>query len=128
MLCSGQMGTLNDRNVPARIVSFAILLGGVLLNYLIPNVVAVLALVTSMATICFIWGLRRVLVAHLCYPRTETGQRTKKCIQNTPFSAEELSRSAADFRRCSSGLLLQHAHRTDRYAVLVYCTGFLPIT
>ncbi|GER66672.1 amino acid transporter [Weizmannia acidilactici] len=56
---------LNNRNVPAPALlgSTAVLLVGVLLNYLLPD--KVFTLVTSIATICFIWVWGVILIAHL---------------------------------------------------------------
>lgn len=58
---------LNHRNIPAPalIASTLVLLVGVLLNYLLPD--EVFTLVTSIATICFIWVWGVILVSHLRY-------------------------------------------------------------
>jgi D-serine/D-alanine/glycine transporter len=45
------------------------LLIGVFLNYLIPNAAQVFTLVTSIATICFIWVWSMIVIAHLRYRR-----------------------------------------------------------
>jgi D-serine/D-alanine/glycine transporter len=60
-----KLASLNKKQVPgtALIVSTFFLSFGVLLNYLLPE--KVFTLVTSIATICFIWIWAIILVAHL---------------------------------------------------------------
>ncbi|MFC7393905.1 amino acid permease [Scopulibacillus cellulosilyticus] len=62
-------GKLSDRKVPAiaLIVSTLALLVGVLLNYLLPDMV--FTIVTSVATICFIWAWSIILISHLLFRR-----------------------------------------------------------
>lgn len=62
---------VNARDVPAPalLASAVMLLIGVLLNYLIPNATQVFTLVTSIATICFIWVWSMIVIAHLRYRR-----------------------------------------------------------
>ncbi|MGE8203886.1 amino acid permease [Heyndrickxia sp. NPDC080065] len=71
LACQGKapkrLKSLNDRNVPAPALIFStlVLLVGVLLNYLLPK--EVFTLVTSIATICFIWVWGVILVSQLRY-------------------------------------------------------------
>lgn len=60
-----RLGSLNNKQVPAAalIVSTFFLSFGVLLNYFLPE--KVFTLVTSIATICFIWVWGIILVSHL---------------------------------------------------------------
>lgn len=59
-------GKLNHRNIPSAglFASTSVLLIGVLLNYLL-DATAVFTLVTSIATICFLWVWGIILIAHL---------------------------------------------------------------
>ena len=61
--------TVSKQKVPARglLVSFVAMLGGVVLNYLVPQ--QVFTYVTSIATVCglFVWGM--IVYAHLNYRR-----------------------------------------------------------
>ncbi|MTT32407.1 amino acid permease [Terrilactibacillus sp. BCM23-1] len=59
-------GKLNRRNIPSAglFASTSVLLIGVLLNYLL-DATAVFTLVTSIATICFLWVWGIILIAHL---------------------------------------------------------------
>lgn len=71
LACQGKapkrLKSLNNRNVPAPALIFStlVLLIGVLLNYLLPD--EVFTLVTSIATICFIWVWGIILVSQLRY-------------------------------------------------------------
>ncbi|GIN86110.1 amino acid transporter [Heyndrickxia sporothermodurans] len=71
LACQGKapkrLKSLNNRNVPAPALIFStlVLLVGVLLNYLLPD--EVFTLVTSIATICFIWVWGIILVSQLRY-------------------------------------------------------------
>lgn len=60
-----QFKTLNKRNIPAPALIFStlVLLVGVLLNYFLPD--QVFTLVTSIATICFIWVWGVILYSHI---------------------------------------------------------------
>lgn len=62
-----RLKSLNDRNVPAPALIFStlVLLIGVLLNYFLPE--EVFTLVTSIATICFIWVWAIILISQLRY-------------------------------------------------------------
>ncbi|TCP21176.1 D-serine/D-alanine/glycine:proton symporter (AAT family) [Scopulibacillus darangshiensis] len=65
-----RMKRLNSRNVPAPALIFStlVLLVGVLLNYLLPD--EVFTLVTSIATICFIWVWGVILYSHIRFRKT----------------------------------------------------------
>ncbi|MFC0613141.1 amino acid permease [Scopulibacillus daqui] len=63
------LSKLSERKVPAfaLIVSTLALLIGVLLNYLLPDMV--FTIVTSVATICFIWAWSIILISHMLFRR-----------------------------------------------------------
>ncbi|MBE3569822.1 MAG: amino acid permease [Bacillales bacterium] len=76
---------LNDRSVPAPalITSTLVLLIGVLLNYWLPD--QVFTLVTSIATICFIWVWGIILIAHLRFRKLKP-EEAKKISFQMPFA------------------------------------------
>ncbi|WP_018662744.1 amino acid permease [Heyndrickxia acidiproducens] len=76
---------LNKRNVPAPALlgSTAVLLVGVVLNYFLPD--QVFTLVTSIATICFIWVWGVILVAHLRF-RKKRPEEAAKVPFKMPFA------------------------------------------
>lgn len=69
--------TLNNRKVPAPALlgSTAVLLLGVVLNYFLKE--EVFTLVTSIATICFIWIWAIILIAHLRFRKTMPEEAAK---------------------------------------------------
>ena len=75
-----QLKRLNNRNVPAPALIFStlVLLIGVLLNYLLPD--QVFTLVTSIATICFIWVWGVVLFSHIRFRKMMPEE-----AKNNPF-------------------------------------------
>ncbi|MDD9150293.1 MULTISPECIES: amino acid permease [unclassified Sporolactobacillus] len=83
----GKLKVLNSRNVPAPalIASVIMLLIGVLLNYIIPNATTVFTLVTSIATICFIWVWGIILIAHLRFRKLKPEEARKNTFK-MPFS------------------------------------------
>ena len=68
---------LSRRNVPAPalIASTLMLLVGVLLNYLLPD--EVFTLVTSIATICFIWVWSIILISHMRFRKLKPEEARK---------------------------------------------------
>ncbi|MGG1574314.1 amino acid permease [Fictibacillus sp. NRS-1165] len=80
-----KLGLLNKKQVPARalIVSTFFLSFGVLLNYLLPE--EVFTLVTSIATICFIWVWGIILVSHLRFRKLHP-EDAKKSSFRMPLS------------------------------------------
>ncbi|WHY70991.1 amino acid permease [Fictibacillus enclensis] len=82
-----RLASLNDKKVPAAalIVSTFFLLFGVLLNYLLPE--DVFTLVTSIATICFIWVWGIILIAHLRFrkQKPEEAAKSKFKMPLAPF-------------------------------------------
>ncbi|MCK6258210.1 amino acid permease [Fictibacillus sp. KIGAM418] len=80
-----KLGLLNKKQVPAPalIVSTFFLSFGVLLNYLLPE--EVFTLVTSIATICFIWVWGIILVAHLRFRKLKP-EDAKKSAFKMPLS------------------------------------------
>ncbi len=80
-----KLGLLNKKQVPAPalIVSTVFLSFGVLLNYLLPE--EVFTLVTSIATICFIWVWGIILVAHLRFRKLKP-EDAKKSAFKMPLS------------------------------------------
>ncbi len=83
-----RLGKLSKQNVPAPALMFssAILLVGVLLNYLLPD--EVFTLVTSIATICFLWVWGVIIVAHMRYRKTmpENARNNPFKMPLAPFS------------------------------------------
>lgn len=79
----GKMKNVNGRSIPAPalIASVVMLLIGVLLNYLIPNAATVFTLVTSIATICFIWVWGIILVAHLRFRKLKPEEAKKNTFK-----------------------------------------------
>lgn len=77
--------SLNARNIPALalMVSTAVLLIGVWLNYLLPD--EVFTLVTSISTICFIWVWGVILVAHMRYRKLKAEEAEKNPFK-MPFA------------------------------------------
>ncbi|MDR7074242.1 amino acid permease [Fictibacillus barbaricus] len=80
-----KLGSLNKKQVPAAalIVSTFFLSFGVLLNYLLPE--KVFTLVTSIATICFIWIWGIILVSHLRFRKLKP-EEAKKSSFKMPLS------------------------------------------
>ncbi|MDM5339562.1 amino acid permease [Fictibacillus enclensis] len=82
-----RLASLNDKKVPAAalIVSTFFLSFGVLLNYLLPE--DVFTLVTSIATICFIWVWGIILIAHLRFrkQKPEEAANSKFKMPLAPF-------------------------------------------
>lgn len=76
---------LNERSVPAPalITSTLVLLIGVLLNYWLPE--EVFTLVTSIATICFIWVWGIILIAHLRFRKLKS-EEAKNISFRMPFA------------------------------------------
>ncbi|MFS0781987.1 amino acid permease [Bacillus sp. 1P06AnD] len=83
-----RLGNLSSRNIPAPALLFSsfVLLIGVLLNYLLPD--EVFTLVTSIATICFIWVWGVIIVSHLRYRKTmpENARNNPFRMPLAPFS------------------------------------------
>jgi D-serine/D-alanine/glycine transporter len=75
-----QLKKLNNRSIPAPALIFStlVLLVGVLLNYLLPD--QVFTLVTSIATICFIWVWGVVLFSHIRFRKMMPEEE-----KNNPF-------------------------------------------
>ncbi|WNB92936.1 amino acid permease [Bacillus sp. NEB1478] len=80
-----KLGSLNKKQVPATalIVSTFFLSFGVLLNYLLPE--KVFTLVTSIATICFIWIWGIILVSHLRFRKLKP-EEVRKISFKMPLS------------------------------------------
>ncbi|MEW9676781.1 amino acid permease [Lentibacillus sp. L22] len=80
-----KLGSLSKQNVPAPALIFStlVLLIGVLLNYLLPD--QVFTLVTSIATICFIWVWGIILYAHIRFRKTMP-EAAKKNPFRMPFA------------------------------------------
>ncbi|MDN4526658.1 amino acid permease [Fictibacillus fluitans] len=82
-----RLASLNEKKVPAAalIVSTFFLSFGVLLNYLLPE--GVFILVTSIATICFIWVWGVILVSHLRFrkQKPEEAAKSKFKMPLSPF-------------------------------------------
>ncbi|RXZ02338.1 amino acid permease [Fictibacillus sp. S7] len=82
-----RLASLSDKKVPAAalIVSTFFLSFGVLLNYLLPE--DVFTLVTSIATICFIWVWGIILIAHLRFrkQKPEEAAKSKFKMPLAPF-------------------------------------------
>ncbi|MDR1953642.1 MAG: amino acid permease [Clostridiales Family XIII bacterium] len=82
-----KMHTLSSNSVPARglFASTGCLLFGVLLNYLLPD--AVFVLVTSIATICFLWVWSAIAVSHLNFKKRfpEIAAESKFKMPLSPF-------------------------------------------